>query len=495
MSATLPESPAPHASPASTRVDFRTLARRSPRTNRGTFDRAFAGVCIGIATFTVLILVTLLTQIGWTGFRWINWNFITGIPDSNPRMAGIGVAAMGTICICIVCGLVAIPLGIGTALLLEEFKPRNRHLARLLGFIQLNITNLAGVPSVVYGLLGLTAFVYMFGVFGTLQKPGLEFGAAVYDRYQTVANRTVLVPVTSREAAAEPLHSVKQFYDQNERPVKAEVVSASEFQPRVDAVNAKARGIVDETLKPFAGQTITDKKQLQAIADDIAKAMEVPVDAAAKDRLIDALRSALASTGFKARKERDRVAAGVGEVLLREQFPLTILDNAVPQDEVKERAWYFRLPFGRSVLTGGLTLMLVVLPIIIISTQEALRAVPRSLRMASLAMGATRWQTVRRATLPAALPGIMTGIILAMSRAIGEAAPVLMVAAGLFIANPPSNVMSGFTAMPLQIFDWVGRPQAEFRSLAAAGIILLLAVLICFNALAIYIRQRTQRAT
>lgn len=491
MSVTLPEPPAPKAAKS---VDFRALAHRSPRTSRAAFDRAFAIVCIGIATFTVLILATLLLQIGWTGFRWINWNFITGIPNADPKLAGIGVAAMGTICICIVCGLVAIPLGIGTALLLEEFKPRNSTLAKLLGFVQLNITNLAGVPSVVYGLLGLTAFVYMFGAFGSLNQPKFEFGAAIYDRYQTVANRTILVPSPSRDADPVPLKSVTQFYDQNEKPVKAEVVSAAEFQPRVNEVNAKAATIVEDRLKPYAGQKVTDDAKLNDIADDLLKATGVSSDAAAKDKLLGSLKSALAATGFKARKERERVTANVAEVMLREQFPLTILDDAVPQDEVKERAWYFRLPFGRSVLTGGLTLMLVILPVIIISTQEALRAVPRSLRMASLAMGATRWQTVSRTTLPAALPGIMTGIILAMSRAIGEAAPVLMVAAGLFIANPPSNVMSGFTAMPLQIFDWVGRPQDEFRSLAAAGIILLLAVLICFNGVAIYIRQRTQRA-
>jgi phosphate transport system permease protein len=119
---------------------------------------------------------------------------------------------------------------------------------------------------------------------------------------------------------------------------------------------------------------------------------------------------------------------------------------------INERTWYyFRIPFGRGVLAGALTLVLVILPMMIIAAQEALRAVPNSLRDAALGLGATRWQVVRHVALPAALPGIMTGAILAMSRAIGEAAPLLMIAGIVFISNPPGNIMDDFTAMPLQI--------------------------------------------
>ena len=165
-----------------------------------------------------------------------------------------------------------------------------------------------------------------------------------------------------------------------------------------------------------------------------------------------------------------------------------------PADFEVERPWYYvQFPFGQSVLAGGLTLMLVVLPIVIISSQEALRAVPGSLRTGSLAMGATTWQTTRKVTLPAAIPMIMTGAILAMSRAIGEAAPILVLGVALFITDVPSSLMDAFTVLPMQIYNWTSRPQEEFRAIAATGIIVLLLVLLAFNAVAVLIRQKLQR--
>jgi phosphate transport system permease protein len=155
--------------------------------------------------------------------------------------------------------------------------------------------------------------------------------------------------------------------------------------------------------------------------------------------------------------------------------------------------YYFRLPFGNSVLTGALALTLVVLPVVIIASQEALRAVPQSVRQSARALGATRWQTVSKVTLPAALPGIMTGAILSMSRAIGEAAPLLAVGASLFMLFTPDSLMSMYTAMPLQIFNWAARPQAEFHEVAAAGIVVLLAILLTFNAVAVFIRAKFQK--
>ncbi len=161
---------------------------------------------------------------------------------------------------------------------------------------------------------------------------------------------------------------------------------------------------------------------------------------------------------------------------------------------ISKKSWYYiRLPLGRSVFTGGLTLMLVILPVVIIASQEALRAVPDSLREGSLGLGATRWQMVRRVTLPAAIPGVMTGSILAMSRAIGEAAPVLIIAGVVYIGSAPANLMDNFTVMPLQIYNWSQRPQSEFHQVAATGILVLLAVLFVFNALAVLIRQKVQK--
>jgi phosphate transport system permease protein len=148
---------------------------------------------------------------------------------------------------------------------------------------------------------------------------------------------------------------------------------------------------------------------------------------------------------------------------------------------------------GFTVLAGGLTLSLLVLPIVIISAREAIRAVPDSIRQGSLALGATQWQTIRRQVLPAAIPGIATGTILALSRAIGEAAPLVLLGALTFITFNPEGLDSSFTVLPIQIFNWISRPQEEFKVLAAAAIVVLLLILLAMNACAIYLRNRYQR--
>jgi phosphate transport system permease protein len=148
---------------------------------------------------------------------------------------------------------------------------------------------------------------------------------------------------------------------------------------------------------------------------------------------------------------------------------------------------------GRTVLSAGLTLGLLVLPIIIINAQEAIRAVPRSLRNASYGIGATKWQTVWSHVLPNAMPGILTGTILAVSRAIGETAPLVVVGASTAISFDPSSPFSKFTTLPIQIYQWTSRPQDEFRSLAAASILVLLVLLLTLNASAILLRNRFSR--
>ncbi len=148
---------------------------------------------------------------------------------------------------------------------------------------------------------------------------------------------------------------------------------------------------------------------------------------------------------------------------------------------------------GRSVLSGALTLSLLILPVIIVSTREALRAVPGSLRLAGYALGANRWQVVWSHVLPSAMPGILTGVILALSRAIGETAPLIVIGAAVFISFVPSGLDSQFTALPIQIYNWVGRPQEEFHHIAASGIIVLMVILLLMNAIAIYLRNRFQK--
>lgn len=271
-------------------------------------DRLFTIVCFISTMVGVLLLFLLLWDVFTRGLPWLSWDFLTSFPSRFPERAGIRSALFGSIWLILLTAAFAVPIGVGAAIYLEEYAPKNR----LTKIIEINISNLAGVPSIVYGILGLTLFV-----------------------------RTLLL--------------------------------------------------------------------------------------------------------------------------------------------------------GRSLLAGALTMALLILPIIIISSQEALRAVPRSIREASYALGATRWQTIRHQVLPAARPWILTGNILALSRALGETAPLIMVGALSFVAFVPHTPLDPFTALPIQIFSWVGRPQEEFASLAAAGIIVLMAFLLTMNATAIILRNRYQR--
>jgi len=148
---------------------------------------------------------------------------------------------------------------------------------------------------------------------------------------------------------------------------------------------------------------------------------------------------------------------------------------------------------GRSLLAGGLTLALLVLPVVIISSREALRTVPFSIREASYALGATRWETIRHQVLPMAMPGILTGTILALSRAIGETAPLVAIGALTYVAFLPENVLSPFTALPIQIFSWISRPQSGFHTNAAAAIAVFLPILLLMNGFAIWLRHRYQK--
>ncbi len=150
------------------------------------------------------------------------------------------------------------------------------------------------------------------------------------------------------------------------------------------------------------------------------------------------------------------------------------------------------MEMGKSVLAGGLTLALLVLPIVIVAATEAIIAVPQSLREGGFGLGATRWQVIRHLVLPQAFPGILTGVILAVSRAIGETAPLIAMGALTFVPFAPDGPLSRFTALPIQIFNWVSRPQAGFHEAAAAGIIVLLVVLLLMNAGAVYLRNRFQ---
>ncbi len=276
--------------------------------NRYLIAKIFHGFCFSVAWLGVLILGILLFHVTREGFPWLDMQFLTEFPSRFPAKAGIKSALYGTLWLISFTALISVPIGIGAGVYLEEFAKKNR----LTQFIDLNIANLAGVPSIVYGMLGLVIFVRWFGL-------------------------------------------------------------------------------------------------------------------------------------------------------------------------------------EQSVLAGSMTMSLLILPVIIISTREALRAVPNTIRQAAFALGATRWQTVSAHVLPAAFPGVLTGIILALSRAIGETAPLIMIGALTYVAFVPEGPMDDFTALPIQIFNWASRPQKEFHELAAAGILVLLFVLLLMNSLAVIIRHRLEK--
>ena len=378
-------------------------------TGRQRLDRNFVKFCVVTASLSVAILAVLLTAIFVQGVPNLSWDFITSPPSPDTSEAGIYPALFGTIWVCTACALFTLPIGVATAILLEEFKPGSRIARMLHGFVQLNITNLAGVPSVVYGIIGLTAFVGMFGLVGSTSDPVFEVGVRYYDQFLSEGDRVLLVPVDGRNSP--------------------ETVAES----GLTAIVGKKR---------FAVNVIG--------ADD-----PLPTDA---------------------------------------RLQAVTLRSGAEAGRISRKSWYYlQLPFGRGVLAGALTLMLVVLPIVIVSSQEALRGVPDSLREAALGLGATRWQVVWNVTLPASIPGIMTGAILATSRAIGEAAPVLIIAGIVYIASAPGHLMDDYSVLPLQIYNWAQRPQKDFHALAASGIIVLLVILLSFNAVAVYVRQRLQK--
>ena len=345
--------------------------------------------------------------------------FVSQTPKTNPIEAGIGPALSGTIWVCLGCALCALPLGIGTAICLEEFKPKNRFLAWVHNLVQLNITNLAGVPSIVYGIVGLTAFGTMFGLFGSAKEPMFEVGAEHYFQYISEGERILKIP---------------------------------------------------------------------AVRNDTGESKWVP------DKLINGMEVMQADAWVKL----NLVQPGAELPGDKELLGRTLIADAEGGLIVDKPWYYLQLPFGRGVLAASLTLMLVILPVIIIASQEALRAVPPTLRQGAFGLGSTRWQTVRNVTLPASIPSIMTGAILAMSRAIGEAAPIIVLAGIVYISAGPQNLMDTYSVLPVQIYYWAGLPiddlaAVNWQNVASAGIVVLLAILLSFNAVAIAIRHWTHK--
>lgn len=399
-----------------TEPDFQVPAVDPRRAkHRHAISTLFRGACMLVAIQAVVILIVLLTTIFFRGVDQLSWDFLTGVHrDDDPEGSGLWPAIIGSIAICLICGLAALPIGIGTAIFLEEFKPQNKTLRMMHSLVQLNITNLAGVPSIVYGILGLTTFVYMFGLFGTYEAnkaADLEFGAQRYYQTRTLGKTFIWIAATDK--------TVRTL--QIDEPITARYPDGGTF-----TLNVIDRGSPKPTDSKLLGQTVYRGSKASIFA--------------------------------------------------------------------KHPWYYLRLPFHKSVLSAGLTLALVVLPIVIISSQESIRAVPDTMRDAGLGLGCTRWQMVRTIVLPASIPGMMTGAILAMSRAIGEAAPLLAVMGGVVgKRHAPENLMDNAAAMPITIYKWARDDNPGFWELSATAILVLLCLLLSMNSIAILLRYWAEK--
>lgn len=468
-------------------------------------DKLFRAVCFSATLFAILVLVVLLLSILTQGLGGLNLDFLKQGNSSSPDEAGVKISLIGSILVVAICGLAAIPLGVGTAILVEEYRPRHRVLLRIHGFIETNIRNLAGVPSIVYGILGASAFAMMFGVFGPMGQSNFAIGQDWYDLYVAEDKHTYLIPRDGAESydptslPASPDLVMYTSMDLDEKAPALTWITEEDVEPIreriVDDMPAFKKQLKDEVAAAKqGGKPRIDRAKAEAIADATIEAGTWESDPAEfREKLITAIQ-AIDGTGFKDRITMQNRAIAVGvDAEYSYRVPNTMMIGKEPV-RIDQKYWYYlSLPFGRGVLTGGLTLMLVILPIVIVASQEALRAVPGSYRQGALALGATKWQSISKTALPAAIPGICTGTILAISRAIGEAAPLLAIGGVGYVTTTPNNLMDRFSALPLNIYKWSGEPNTDFQTVAAAGIIVLLVVLLSFNALAIYIRHRASK--
>lgn len=375
---------------------------------------------------------------------WLHGKFLTTPMSSVPALAGVRSALIGSIGLMAVVVAVALPIGVGAAIYLEEYA----HHGFINRLIETNVRNLAGVPSIIYGMLGLAIFVRGLAPFTS----GLIF----HYNFDAPTVGTVIERIA-------PAFEGAITYDG----------AAIRSDPEVVDV-ATVERIVDTFM--FFGTpslTMTGNTDLREISQSLAEALKIAVD----------------NVPVRADEEYDIEVRG-------DYYRFDVAADADISDEVFDQlmASLARInsfaPNGRTLLSAGLTLVLLILPIIIINAQEAIRAVPYTIREASYGLGATRWQTIWHQVLPAALPGIMTGTILSVSRAVGETAPLIVVGAATFLVTDPTSPFSQFTAMPIQIYQWTARPQGQFADIAAAAIIVLLVLMLTLNAAAIVLRNR-----
>ena len=375
---------------------------------------------------------------------WLDSDFLATPMSSTPALAGVRTALIGSIGLMMVVVSVALPIGVGAAIYLEEYA----HHGFVNRLIETNVRNLAGVPSIIYGMLGLAIFVRALAPFTS----GLIF----HHNFDVPSIETVVERIAPAFDGA----------------ISFDGTALSSDSERLDAPTL-AR-VVDTFLR-FGTPSLTmlGNSSVIDMSNALAQALDIAVDV----------------TETRADEDHDLETRGA-------YYRFDVAAGAPISDETYDQlmASLVRInsfaPNGRTLVSAGLTLVLLILPIIIINAQEAIRAVPYTIREASYGLGATRWQTIWRQVLPAALPGIMTGTILSVSRAVGETAPLIVVGAATFLVADPTSPFSQFTAMPIQIYQWTARPQGQFADIAAAAIIVLLALMLSLNAAAIFLRNR-----
>lgn len=408
---------------------------------------------------------------------WIDGRFLRDPMSSVPAQAGIRTALLGSIMMMVIVILVSLPIGVGAAIYLEEYAkdnilaqiPRKLEkglanvplpnflkrflvgIADLNQLIETNVRNLAGVPSIIYGMLGLAIFVRALAPFTS----GIAFGV-----------NSTPPPETRIVALLEEPDNIGMDIEIDEN-YQITSYSGPDF---IDQATAQElvnlfRRLGTPSVTNTGSLSLERTDQEIAAIFDIQFSEDIPANANELDYA--------------------RVPAGFVEV---DALPMTVEQFEALAQQLR-RITAFTIN-GRTILSAALTLSLLILPVIIINSQEALRSVSTALREASYGLGATKWQTIWRTVLPASIPGIMTGTILAVSRAVGETAPILVVGASTFLLTDPDGPFSQFTVLPIQIYTWTSRPQGQFQFIAAAAIIILLLMVLALNAIAIVIRNR-----
>lgn len=374
---------------------------------------------------------------------WLDSDFLSTPMSSTPALAGVRTALIGSAGLMIVVALVALPIGVGAAIYLEEYA----HHGLVNRIIETNVRNLAGVPSIIYGMLGLAIFVRALAPFSS----GLIF----HINFEAPTIETVV------ERIAPTFDDALQY----------ENGAIRSDSPHLDA--RAAQQVVDVFLRyGTPSLTMPGNSSVTEMADALADALDMTVAVVAT--------RASEPHDIEARGKSYRFDSADGNI--NDEAFAALMTSLVRINSFS--------PNGRTLVSAGLTLTLLILPIIIINAQEAIRAVPYTIREASYGLGATRWQTIWRQILPAATPGIMTGTILSISRAVGETAPLIVVGAATFLLTDPTSPFSQFTALPIQIYQWTARPQGQFADIAAAAIIVLLGLMLSLNAIAIVLRNR-----